>query len=74
MILAANPYLGVGLYSIPEAARLIGVPAATLRRWLAGHSLVSPEMPKPGEPFFYREARRPGAELRPSPGGRTVPN
>src|SRR2546421_162242 len=29
-------YLGVGLYSLPEAARLLRMPAATLRRWLAG--------------------------------------
>ena len=30
--------LGVGLYSIPEAARLARVPAASIRRWLFGYS------------------------------------
>jgi uncharacterized protein (DUF433 family) len=29
-----SSYLGVGLYSLPEAARLLHMPAATLRRWV----------------------------------------
>src|SRR5437016_5704495 len=29
-------YLGVGPYSLPEAARLLHTPVATLRRWLIG--------------------------------------
>jgi uncharacterized protein (DUF433 family) len=29
-------YLGVGLYSLPEVARLLQMPSATLRRWLLG--------------------------------------
>src|SRR5690348_8118630 len=49
MILDANPYVGVGLYSIPEAARLIGVPAATLRRWVAGCPFASREMSRLAE-------------------------
>jgi uncharacterized protein (DUF433 family) len=54
MILNANPYVGVGLYSIPEAARLIGVPAATLRRWVAGSLFASREKSKLSEPRFRR--------------------
>lgn len=27
-------YLGVGVYELPEAARLVGLPASRLRRWL----------------------------------------
>jgi uncharacterized protein (DUF433 family) len=55
MILDANPYVGVGLYSFPGAARLIGVPAATLRRWVARDSSISREMSTPNGPFFDRE-------------------
>ncbi|HEX5503674.1 MAG TPA: hypothetical protein VFW96_13710 [Thermomicrobiales bacterium] len=31
---AAGPYLGIGLYSIADAARIIGVTPTTLRAWL----------------------------------------
>jgi len=30
--------LGVGIYSIPEAARLSGVPARSIRRWVSGYT------------------------------------
>lgn len=30
--------LGVGVYTVPEAARLTGIPAPTIRRWLAGYT------------------------------------
>jgi uncharacterized protein (DUF433 family) len=33
-----NRLLGVGLYSVPEAARLARVPQGTIRRWLFGYS------------------------------------
>jgi uncharacterized protein (DUF433 family) len=33
----AHKYLGVGLYTIPEAARIVRVPPARLRRWLQGY-------------------------------------
>jgi uncharacterized protein (DUF433 family)/DNA-binding transcriptional MerR regulator len=33
-----KPFLGLGLYSIPEARRLTGIPAASLRRWLVGYT------------------------------------
>ena len=31
-------YLGVGLYSIPEAARIVGVPHSTLRSWVKSYT------------------------------------
>ncbi|MDQ7839472.1 MAG: hypothetical protein RDU83_00420 [bacterium] len=31
-------YLGVGLYSVPEAARIIGVKTAKLRRWVSEYA------------------------------------
>ncbi len=33
----ARQLIGVGLYTIPEAARLTGVPAPTVRRWAFGY-------------------------------------
>ena len=31
-------YIGHGVYSVAEAARLTGVPASTIRRWTRGYS------------------------------------
>ncbi len=53
-----NPYIGVGLYTIPEASRLTGVSSQRIRRWLQGYdypfkgnkkhmsSLWTPEVPE----------------------------
>lgn len=35
---ATDSLVGVGLYTIPEAARLARIPAARLRRWVRGYS------------------------------------
>lgn len=32
-----NPALGIGVYTAPDAARMIGMHASTLRRWLLGY-------------------------------------
>lgn len=34
-------YIGRGVYSLPEASKLTGIPAARLRRWLEGYRFVS---------------------------------
>jgi uncharacterized protein (DUF433 family) len=48
-----NPYLGIGLYTVPEAARLIGARPGTLHRWLDGYT------------WHYRgDARRSGPLFR----------
>lgn len=42
------PWLGVGIYAIPEAARITGVPPASIRRWLWGQEtrpLWHPQLP-----------------------------
>lgn len=39
-------YSGTGIYSIPEASRLIGVPTQNIRRWLLGYHYRK----KPGDP------------------------
>lgn len=33
-----NPYIGIGLYSIPEAARLLKTPSRTLYNWVKGYA------------------------------------
>jgi uncharacterized protein (DUF433 family)/DNA-binding transcriptional MerR regulator len=33
----AQPIIGVGVYSVPEASRLTGIPPARIRRWLRGY-------------------------------------
>lgn len=35
---AHDGFLGVGIYSVPEAARLTGMAAYTIRRWLTGYT------------------------------------
>ena len=52
------PLLGVGFYTVPEAARLLRIPAVSIRRWLAGYTysrrgvrhfqppLWTPQLPK----------------------------
>jgi uncharacterized protein (DUF433 family) len=47
-------YLGIGLYSLPEAARLLRMPLATLRRWTGdAHSPAGDSVPMP---LIEREA------------------
>jgi uncharacterized protein (DUF433 family)/DNA-binding transcriptional MerR regulator len=33
----SNPYLGIGIYTAAQAARLTGIPAQSLRRWARGY-------------------------------------
>lgn len=35
------PPLGIGYYTVPEAARLIRMPGRNIRRWLGGYAFVS---------------------------------
>lgn len=37
----ANNLLGVGLYMVPEASRLVKIPEQRIRRWLNGYSYIS---------------------------------
>ncbi len=37
--------LGKGIYSVPQAARLVGVPSRTLRRWVVGSSKGKAALP-----------------------------
>jgi len=44
-------YLGIGLYTIPEAARIVHVSPARLRRWLQGYKFQG----RSAEPVLHRE-------------------
>jgi uncharacterized protein (DUF433 family) len=37
------PQLGIGFYTVPEAARLLKIPALNIRRWLGGYSYTQGE-------------------------------
>jgi uncharacterized protein (DUF433 family) len=44
--------VGVGLYTVPEAARLVNVPARTLRRWTTGYTFARG---RSSGPLFQRD-------------------
>lgn len=44
---AESKLIGVGLYTIPEAARLVRVPARTIRRWAFGYRRREGEVCRP---------------------------
>jgi uncharacterized protein (DUF433 family) len=48
----AYHFIGVGVYSVPEAARLTGVSAARIRRWLKGYSFKSKDEIHPMPPVW----------------------
>ncbi len=39
----SSPWVGIGVYSIPQAARLSGVPSQRIRRWVRGYSYAYKE-------------------------------
>jgi uncharacterized protein (DUF433 family) len=50
--MAEMRHLGIGLYTIPEAARLLKVPVGRLRRWAHGYSFARGRV---AEPVFRRD-------------------
>jgi len=52
--------LGVGLYSIPEAARLIGVRSDKLRRWAEGYTFPGRRTEGHSEPVIVAQLKSPG--------------
>src|SRR6266851_1854317 len=48
-------YLGVGLYSLPEAARLARMPVSTLRRWAGDYRSPANGRPSAPMPLVRRE-------------------
>jgi uncharacterized protein (DUF433 family) len=53
--IADSSLLGVGLYTVPEAARLTGIPQARLRRWLRGYTYRIGEAVEASEPVWRRQ-------------------
>jgi len=54
-MIADNPYVGIGLYSLPEAAHLLKVPGATLKRWASGYIFDRGLAEGYSAPLFERE-------------------
>jgi uncharacterized protein (DUF433 family) len=48
-------FIGKGIYGVPEASRLTGVPRACIRRWLNGYHYETSRGPKSAAPVFERE-------------------
>lgn len=48
-------YLGVGIYSIPEAARLSGVSSSRIARWIRGYTYKYGEERRSSPPLWQRE-------------------
>lgn len=49
------PPLGIGYYTVPEAARLVRMPAASIRRWLGGYAFTSGGKPGRMPPLWSPE-------------------
>ncbi|HSS52106.1 MAG TPA: DUF433 domain-containing protein [Thermoanaerobaculia bacterium] len=47
--------LGLGVYSVPEAARLTGVSSQRIRRWLQGYSYTSGDSARTSRPLWQRQ-------------------
>ena len=57
-------YIGHGVYSVAEAARLTGVPASTIRRWTRGYSYTRNGSRYKLPPVFASTEAREGPILR----------
>src|SRR5688572_17347374 len=55
--------LGVGVYTVPEAARLTGVSAPRIRRWLTGYTFTSRAAHRSSAPVWERQIVSSGGEL-----------
>ncbi len=44
--------IGIGLYTVPEASRYLGIPAQKIRRWLGGYSVVEAGVTRRIEPLW----------------------
>lgn len=55
--------LGTGLYTVPEASRLINVPSARIRRWLGGYHHRNGGVPTWSPPLWEPQIPRLGKEI-----------
>ena len=49
-----NPYLGIGLYTVPEAARILEVEGRKLTRWADGYTFATDNGTRTSGPVFER--------------------
>lgn len=47
--------LGIGVYTVPEAARLTGIPAPTIRRWVTGYTYTRKGTARTSPPLWERQ-------------------
>ena len=52
---ADSSLIGIGLYTVPEAARLTGIPQGRLRRWLQGYTYAAGEGQAASQPVWRRQ-------------------
>lgn len=50
-----NQFLGIGIYSVPEAARLTRVSAQRIRRWLEGYTYATDSQTRSSPPVWQRQ-------------------
>jgi len=55
MVVERNRLLGVGIYTVPEAARLTGVSQQRIRRWLKGYTYPYKDQTRRSPPVWRRE-------------------
>ncbi len=53
---AKNPFIGVGLYTLADAARILRLHPSKIRRWAKGYSFVNGDALRHSEPMFRRES------------------
>lgn len=55
--------LGVGVYTVPEAARLTGVAAPRIRRWVTGYTFKADTAARSSAPVWARQIKSSSGEL-----------
>jgi uncharacterized protein (DUF433 family) len=55
--------LGIGVYTVPEAARLTGVSAPRIRRWLTGYTFAAHAARRSSSPVWERQIVSSSGEL-----------
>lgn len=50
--------IGIGYYTVPDAARLLGIPALNIRRWLGGYAFTNGDASTSMPPLWHPELPR----------------
>jgi uncharacterized protein (DUF433 family) len=57
--------IGIGLYTVPEAARLTGISVPRIRRWLTGYRYRAGEVEHASGPLWTPEVPKFGSKIEP---------